>query len=88
MGQWQQLHLRDAQRTSFLRGRNVSDKRDGHVVLVALHGSSVFKDVNGVVIADYLTINNGAISADNMAGLALNAVVVDAAQLANAQCAV
>jgi len=39
--------------------------------------------VNGVVIADYLTINNGAISADNMAGLALNTVVVDAAQLAN-----
>ena len=41
--------------------------------------------MNGVVVADYLAINNGAISTDNVAGLALNAVVVDAAQLTNAQ---
>ncbi len=77
----------NAQRGLFSR-RNISNKRDGHVVLV-ISQKSLQKDVNEVkVIADYLTINNRHLCRQAYEAFALNAVCwLMPPKAANAQCA-
>ena len=80
--------LGDAQGARVGRALDVADDGDGHVVLVARVGLGLGPDVHGVVVADDLTGNGGAVTAQDGAGLALDACVVDATELTDAQGAV
>ena len=80
--------LGDAERAGVLGAGDVGHEAHGHGVLGALAGARVVEDVGGVVVADHLARHRTAVATVDRAGLALDAVIVDAAELADAQGAV